>query len=153
MTTIAPHDAVKFWARVRKTDGCWLFEGGSKNGSHGTMPNGEYAHRFSWRLHFGPIPDGLEVCHKCDVGRCVRPDHFFLGTQAENIADMWAKGRGVKPPVHRGETHHNATLNDAEIARLRNRFEELRGKQQRLIATEFGVSQSTVWRIGHALTR
>jgi len=57
------------------------------------------AHRLSWELANGPIPDGLFVLHRCDTPRCVRPEHLFLGTKADNTADMMAKGRQVLPPV------------------------------------------------------
>jgi hypothetical protein len=52
------------------------------------------AHRMSWEMHFGPIPEGMLVLHHCDVRRCVRPDHLFLGTARDNTRDMIAKGRG-----------------------------------------------------------
>ena len=55
------------------------------------------AHRVSWTAFFGQIPDGLNVCHHCDVRSCINPDHLFLGTQAENMADMDAKKRRVTP--------------------------------------------------------
>lgn len=146
----------KFWPRVRKgkgRDACWLFTGGSKNGVHGTMPDGEYAHRFSWRLHFGAIPDGLQVLHTCDVGRCVKPAHLFLGTQLDNIEDMNAKGRGVPPPVHAGETHPKATLSDEEAMKLRAEFVANGGRDQRGLAKKYGCSNSTAWRIGKGVTR
>lgn len=79
--------------------GCWIWEGATGGGDlrgrmklPGTRRN-EYAHRISWMLHRGPIPDDKAVLHRCDVGLCVNPYHLFLGTQIENIADRQRKGR------------------------------------------------------------
>lgn len=88
--------ADRFWAKVAKGDDCWLWTGavaGYPGNDYGAFNKGK-AHRFSWELHRGPIPAGLFVLHKCDVTRCVRPDHLFLGTQKDNMQDMVAKGRG-----------------------------------------------------------
>lgn len=86
-----------FWARVRVSDGCWEWTGNS-TGRYGSLPTGrtnrqEYAHRFSWMLHYGPIAARLLVCHHCDNPKCVRPTHFFLGTSLDNVRDMLRKGR------------------------------------------------------------
>lgn len=89
----------RFWPRVQKTDGCWLWTGPKNQFGYGHMNSGRYhgnvrsSHRVSWLIHFGPIPPGLFVLHRCDNPPCVRPDHLFLGTQSDNLADMRAKGR------------------------------------------------------------
>lgn len=72
--------------------GCWLWNGSSLERGYGRF-RGSLAHRVSWVLHNGPIPDGMHVCHRCDVTACVNPAHLFLGTALDNIRDMHAKGR------------------------------------------------------------
>lgn len=88
----------RFWSRVTKrSDGCWWINGSpvKRDGHIRLMVDGAYvfAHRFSYELHVGPIPDGLFVLHHCDVPRCVNPDHLFVGTIRDNVHDAIAKGR------------------------------------------------------------
>lgn len=89
----------RFWGLVRKTPKCWEWIG-TTNGKYGTFRinnprSNVYAHRYSWFLSNGEHPDKFKhVCHHCDNVLCVRPDHLFIGTQGENLSDMWNKGRG-----------------------------------------------------------
>jgi len=111
-----------FWNKVQKTEDCWLWTGNvlNKGMGYGRISFGkrrkEYAHRFSYRLHFGDIPKGLCVCHHCDNPICVRPDHLFTGTISENFKDMREKGRQVQV---RGEQSAKAKLTSSDILLIR----------------------------------
>lgn len=118
---------------------------------HGQMRvNGrtQLVHRFSWKLHFGTIPDGLCVCHHCDIPACVRPDHLFLGTPADNIADAAKKGRMRNGGIElacRGEKHGNSRLTETqvlEILDLRNR-----GYSYQEIANHYGLLSQSIGEI------
>lgn len=110
---LAPHlrrrepAAVRFWRHVHKADGdgCWEWTGGLAKG-YGSFCDDRQrmvtASRFSYELAYGPIPKGegyhgICVCHRCDNRKCVRPEHLFLGTNADNMLDKARKGRGVNP--------------------------------------------------------
>jgi hypothetical protein len=97
------------------------------------------AHRISWEIHRGPIPPGLHVCHKCDTPSCVNPDHLFLGTAADNMADKCAKGRGN---FRRGMTSGRAKLTDADVVAIR-----ADRRLQAEIAEAYGVSNPIISRI------
>jgi len=100
----------RFWPRIRKTDGCWIWPG-ANTGIHSARYqtrgqvwyNGRNitCHRLAWILTHGSIPGDLRVLHKCDTPLCVRPDHLFLGTNTDNSHDCIAKGRAFfqKPRI------------------------------------------------------
>lgn len=119
-------------------------------------------HRFSWELHFGPIPSGLFVCHHCDNRICVRPDHLFLGTRAMNMRDMARKGRaasGDRNASHlyperlpRGERHPNARISDIDAQAIYDRYWQ-GGIFQRELAAKYGIGQPQVHNIVHRKQR
>lgn len=100
------------------------------------------AHRVSYELHFGAIPAGMVVMHRCDTPLCIRPEHLRLGTQSENVKDMLAKGRANKA---RGEGAGNAKLTEAQVREIRARYEPRKyGKGAHVLAREFGVSKPVI---------
>ena len=134
-----------FWANAEKSDGCWRWKGQLDPYGYGhTKYQGhrQGAHRVAWQLAYGPIPVGLYVLHHCDNPRCVRPEHLFIGTQAENIRDMIEKGRFA---VTLGEQQGGAKLTARQVAEIRRLAQE--GWTNRAIAPLFGVTQSNVSRV------
>jgi hypothetical protein len=130
----------KFWEKVLRGDGCWEWRAGRDQKGYGVTNvdgKGRKAHRVSWELTNGPIPDGMQVCHHCDNPPCVRPDHLFLGTNQDNVDDAYRKGHffnrlGRAPS--RDEAHRIVSLRAS-------------GLSQTAIATETGLSRRTVQRV------
>lgn len=141
---------VRFWRYVEKTDSCWLWTGKSLNkkgygqiqiGGQGTKH--KTAHRLSYELHHGPIPDGMVVMHSCDNPGCVNPDHLSLGTQSQNILDAFARGRkNAIPPHVFGEKCGASKLTEAQAIDVIKSSEPMK-----ILAARFGVSNSAIERI------
>lgn len=93
--------AERFWPKVRKSDGCWEWTAAKNACGYGVVAcrpgRPRLAHRVAWGLVYGEVDTSACVLHRCDNPSCVRPDHLFLGTQLDNVADMNAKKRGVRP--------------------------------------------------------
>ena len=105
------------------------------------------AHRLSWELHHGPIPDGMLVCHHCDVPECVNPDHLFLGTAKDNTQDSIKKGRMTRM---RSEDAYAVKLTRGKVAKIR----QLRasGISYQGIANRFNVGPTCIMRVCKHIT-
>lgn len=129
--------------RVDKTRGCWVWTGATDKKGYGVTADGGrarhrnlLAHRASWMIHCGEIPEGLCVCHSCDMPSCINPDHLFLGTYKDNHADMDRKGRRVLG---------QAKLTPIEVRMIRMLLGQ--GIEQQLLADTFGVTGPQVSQI------
>lgn len=135
---------IRFWSKVENSSGadCWQWLGAAQPDGYGTVwrKGGKRvpAHRFSYALQHGPIPEGMIVCHRCDNKGCVNPSHLFLGTHKLNTDDMMSKGRNYSP---KGEDHGQSKLVAEQVREIR----ALRGLfLQREIAAHFGVHQALI---------
>lgn len=140
--------ATRFWALVEKSAGCWLWKGGRVPAGYGIFGISfrvqSYAHRFSYELCIGPIPDGLFVLHSCDNPPCVNPEHLWVGTMQDNHDDMIAKGRML-----RGSQRPLAKLDEQKVKLIKDAIAA--GMELKLISEEFHVSASTISKIKRGL--
>jgi hypothetical protein len=136
----------KFWSHVQKTDTCWLWTRSLNHGYGQLWVNGKrwIAPRLAWVLTYGPLDSAKRmVCHHCDNPRCVRPDHLFLASQTDNLADMRRKGRGSPPPPPRRGCFNNKTsMSDDDVRTVRARYAN--GEGYRTIAKSYGVWHTTI---------
>lgn len=154
---MTPSWVARFEAKVDRSagpDACWEWTASTNSHGYGQMmfadAQGRHlrtAHRLAYELDAGPIPDGMHVLHRCDNRPCCNPAHLFLGTNADNVADMVAKGRH-SPGRSAGEDNYRSVLTESTVRELRARFAE-GGITQRALAKEIGVSAATV---SHAIT-
>jgi len=131
----------RFYEKVmpEPMSGCWLWMAGTNNHGYGKFQinrKSRYAHRVSYELNVGPIPDGLRVLHKCDTPGCVNPAHLFPGTDADNVRDMMEKGRKAQTP---GEDNGNAKLTENDVRDIRTKR-----MNQREFAEFYGVSRANI---------
>lgn len=158
-----------YWPKVDTSAGpdlCWPWTGATNQSGYGTFVGGQggrLAHRFAFIQAHGPIPDGLCVLHRCDNPPCQNPGHLFLGTQADNMADMknkgrWVSGLALHPElIQRGESHWShlrpdrirrgvktpaAKLDDDSVRAIRRSVSE--GVPQIELAARFGVSRGAI---------
>lgn len=144
----------RFWEKVHKRgpDECWEWKTRSGRRDYGCFSiNGkpQRAHRVSWIMHFGEIPEGLFVCHSCDNPPCINPRHLWLGTAQDNVVDMVRKGRGYSPISQgvkirkaKGEAHGSAKLNNEKVLEIRRRLNA--GERDERLGLEFGVGRTAI---------
>jgi hypothetical protein len=135
----------RFLTHFRQSDGCWIWFGCRNRFGYGQIHYALHpcrfimAHRASWLIFKGEIPKGIQVLHHCDIPWCISPDHLFLGTQQDNVDDMWNKGRANVESAH----HALQKLTSEQAVEIQ-RLYATGGYFHRHIATMFGVSTSTI---------
>lgn len=169
--------SVRFWKHIEKTEGCWLWTGTRSSYGYGVIGcvkerGGRTlrTHRVSWELHFGPIPDGLYVCHRCDNPPCANPAHLFLGTNSDNSNDKVVKGRTPKGDKNgaythpesrpfgdrngsrrhpearpRGSAYRSAKLTEATARAILDSFAS--GDTKAALARRYGVSETLIYNV------
>lgn len=145
-----------FWARVDKNGPispklgthCWIWTGGLVShrplhdyGRLGYRGKRWYAHRLAFYLTYGEIPEGKDVCHKCDNTQCCNPEHLWADDAGGNIRDMWSKGRGI---ARHGSEHPKSKLTEAQVAEIRERY-AAGERNKSALAREFGVSEPAIY--------
>lgn len=156
-----PCDAERLGAgadRSAAQDGCWVWMKSRSKKGYGRINVRniiEFAHRVAWCLANGPIPEGLLVLHRCDNPPCVNPAHLFIGTAAQNTADMLAKGREYRKgsgnpaalaagrlSLPKGAAHHNSKLNDDDVREIRALYPM--GWTLQALSDKFAVHAGTI---------
>ncbi len=130
---------------IRNDKGCWDWKGSVQR--YGQMSY-DYkkitAHRASWIIHFGEIPEGMYVCHKCDNTKCSNPEHLFLGTAKDNIQDCINKKR-IKGYARRGEKNSKCKLKEVDVLEIKKLLKT--NITQDEIAKKFNVTQVAISKI------
>lgn len=146
----APIDK-RFWSKVDQSagpDACWPWTGHKQPKGYGAFSIGRKfigAHRFSYILAHGSIPDGLYICHHCDNPSCVNPSHLFAGTMSDNSIDMYKKGRRIFIGK-KGQEHPRAKLTNQDVVNIREEYVPEKVSVYKL-AEKYNVSSSAIFAI------
>lgn len=144
--------SARFWMRVVKTGECWEWTGSQDVHGYGQINLGQprklmLTHRLSWQFANGPIPEGMKILHKCDNPRCVRPDHLFIGTMADNTRDMMNKHRHHSHNhtnyMPRGKDHHYYNAGPKLTRKIAEKIRKS-DEPQYVLAKKYGVHQSLI---------
>ena len=137
-----PEERLRFYGWTVTDSGCWEYNGRLSPKRYGALYDGastQQVHRVAYRVWVGPIPEGQVVRHKCDNPPCINPDHLETGTQADNVADMIARGRLVVG------TGRNSKITEEDVRVIRAR--RAAGEKVSRIAEDFPISEGTVYAI------
>lgn len=149
---INPTNIARFWSKVQRTDGCWLWIGTITPNGYGRVSiggKGVGAHRFAYAITHGDIPEGHFVCHRCDNPRCVRPEHLFAALPLQNTADMMRKDRHafvggvVGATKRRGSRNASTKLGEQDVLAIWERL-RLHNESYAVIARDYGVRAATI---------
>lgn len=140
---------IRFWNKVAisSPDKCWEWTASKYYNGYGQFFDGKNkicAHRFAYKDRVGTIPEGLVICHKCDNRGCVNPEHLFVGTQGDNIADMYAKNRNNNGDT-KGSLNGRAVVSEKQVLEMREAYRK--GISMAEIARSFGTSETQTARI------
>ncbi len=143
---LSPAD--RFWNYFDRSDPsiCWIWPGNAFPTGYGQITvarRNRPTHRFAWEITNGPIPIGLNVCHKCDIKLCCNPSHLFLGTQKDNCKDAINKGRWANK---KGEHHALSKLTTKAVLKIRKLYASEQITQKEL-AIKFKVQPSAISKI------
>lgn len=136
--------AVSFFEHMVVNGECWEWKGARTKGGYGTYKR-TTAHRHAYECTYGPIGAGMVVMHTCDNPPCINPAHLKLGTQQQNLADMWAKGRAGDCRVF-GEKHGRCKVTTADVEAIRAEY-AAGGISQWALAHKYGLKQRQISRI------
>jgi len=120
--------------------GCWIWMGTTTTRGYGQIESDTkkyYAHRASYQAFVGEIPEGMNVCHRCDNRFCVNPSHLFLGTQKDNLQDMKRKGRSTI-----GEKNARSKLTEKQVQQIKNGLRS--GLKEKYLANLYGVCRQSI---------
>jgi len=136
----------RFFEKINFDGDCWEWMAAKNSDGYGDMWVTDRlvkAHRISWMIANGSIPNGMCICHHCDNPGCVNPDHLFMGTHSDNMKDAAMKGRN-KIPRSTGEEHGISKLNETEVLSIRDEYRDPDHPSMIELGNKYNVSGATI---------